>query len=287
MIDPLIVKAIKKADQVRIQLGLDMIEPINIFDACIELGLTVRFIDVNMEGMFISQQNKLYPTILISNQRPLPRRYFTCAHELGHYIFEHGNRVDVLADEATKPLSNNREEFLVDTFAGALLMPIEGIEAEFRKRGWDIKKVNPIQLCIICSTFNVGYATLIIHCRANKLITNEKANVLLKQEPAKILQSILGSDAPKSYFKIIDDCSSQSLIDLEVSNYLFLPQNIQIEGKHLMKYRETSVGTVYVAKHPGVIRVSSPDNSNTYFVRIQSSGYEGLAEYRHLENIPD
>lgn len=287
MINPLLVKAIKKATHVRMTLRLDSFEPVNIFDACIRLGIAVRFVDVNMEGMYISHEDGINSTILLSNQRPLPRRCFTCAHELGHHAFKHGIKVDALADEAANSTYNDRDEFLVDAFAGALLMPIAGIQAEFIKRNWKPQNATPIQFYTICSVFGTGYTTLITHCKANKLINDAKANILLKYTPAKILESILGPQSNKSYFKIIDKHASLSTIDLEVSNYILLPQNIQVQGDHLRKYQETDVGAVYVAEHPGIIRVADLESTLAYFIRIQNSGYIGLAENRHLENIKD
>lgn len=287
MLNLLLVKAIKKASHVRMKLGLDIFEPINIFDTCIKLGITVRFIDINMEGMFIKHENGVSSAILLSNLRPLPRRCFTCAHELGHHAFEHGTKIDALTEEASSSPYSDRDEFLVDAFAGVLLMPIAGIQAEFIKRNWKPQTATPVQFYTICSIFGTGYTTLVTHCRVNNLINEAKAKVLLKHTPAKILESMLGPISVKSYFKIIDNYASLSVIDLEVSNYIFLPQNIQVEGKHLRKYRKTDIGTVYVAEQPGIIRIADSDNSIAYFIRIQNFGYIGLAENRHLENIID
>ena len=287
MMNPLLVKAIKKASLVRMKLGLDIFEPINIFDACISLRITVRFVDINMEGMYISHEDGINSTILLSNQRPLPRRIFTCAHELGHQSFQHGTKIDALTNEATSAPSNDKDEFLVDAFAGALLMPIAGIQAEFIKRNWETKYAFPIQFYIICTIFGTGYTTLITHCRVNRLINDVQAKNLLRHTPAKILESLLGPISVKSYFKIIDNYASLKVIDLEVSNYIFFPPNIQVEGNHLKKYQETEIGIAYVANRPSIIRVSDSDNKVAYFVRIQNSEYIGLAENRHLENITD
>jgi len=284
MINPLIVEAAKKARQVRRTLGLDLYEPINIFDACIKLGLTVRFIDVNMEGMYIYQNDK-NATILLSTQRPFSRRCFTCAHELGHHVFGHGTKVDALTDEKNGKGTYNREELLVDMFAGELLMPSLGIQAELIKRNWDIGKITPLQVCIICGVFGVGYRTLITHCKVNNLIDEQRANSLLKLTPAKILQDLLGTIEGKSHFKIIDEDYTYPLIDIEVLNYLIVPQNIKIKGNHLRKLCEIPMGVAYVAEQPGIIRISSDDNINSFFVRIQNFGYIGLAENRHLETI--
>ncbi len=49
-------KAIMMADDIRAELGLNMFQPVNIFDACIRLGVSVRFVDINMEGVYIEQE---------------------------------------------------------------------------------------------------------------------------------------------------------------------------------------------------------------------------------------
>lgn len=280
-------KALLKADEVRMQLGLNMFQPLNIFDSCITLGLSVRFVDINMEGMYIRQKDETHPTILMSNQRPLPRRCFTCAHELGHHVFNHGIKLDVLMDEEFHSASNESDELLVDSFAGALLMPIAGIQAEFAKRNWSPQKASAIQFYTICSAFGTGYKTLIVHCRANKIITEQKASDLLKSTPAKILKSFSQPNTHNAYFKIIDSHSHLSTIDLEVANYIILPPSTRIEGDHLKKYIETPIGTVHIAVKPGIVRAASPDESIGSFIRVQNTGYIGLAENRHLENETD
>lgn len=285
MMNTLLVKAIKKADEIRTKMGFDMSEPVNVFDCCIKLGVNVRFIDINMEGMYISNDDRQKSNILLSTQRPLPRRVYTCAHELGHHLFEHGTKIDTLTEEQVATSVYDYDEYLVDAFAGALLMPVLGIQAEFIKRGWALQSSSPIQFYTISSVFGVGYGTLITHCRLNGLINNEKANSLAKHTPGKILKTILGIEpAIKSHFKIIDEYISLSVIDLEVTNYIILPKATTVQGRHLEKYADSDFGTIYIAKQSGIIRVASHDCSASFFVRIQSLNYVGLVENRHLEN---
>lgn len=275
-------KAIMMADDIRARLGLNMFQSVNIFDACIRLGLSVRCVDINMEGVYIEQEGGINPTILLSNLRPLPRRCFTCAHELGHHIFRHGSKIDALSNESSEG-SNDTEEHLVDSFAAALLMPVAGILAEFKKRKWVIQNASPINFYTVSSVFGTGYQTLVINCKVNGLINEPKAFALLKVGPAKILKGIFTSTIVNSYFKIIDRYSQLNVIDLEVSNYIILPSDIKIDGDHLKKYKESNIGTCYVAVKPGIVRASSSDGSSSYFIRIQNFQYVGLVENRHLE----
>ena len=263
-------RAILKADEIRTQLGLDMFEPINIFDSCNKLGLTVRFVDVNMEGLYVKQKNGLYPTVILSSQRPLPRRCFTCAHELGHHVFGHGLMIDVLSDWQNVSPIKDSNELLVDSFASALLMPYAGIQAEFGKRKWSIRDASPIEFYTICSVFGVGYQTLITNCRANRLINKEKAELLLKYKPGMILSSILTkAGLEKSYFKIIDDFYKTPVIDLEVTNYAIFSSDILVEGDHLQKVdAPLSEKSVYIAVKSGLVRVMF-ENSKSFLLEFK------------------
>ncbi|MCB0518496.1 MAG: ImmA/IrrE family metallo-endopeptidase [Lewinellaceae bacterium] len=282
----LFTHALREADNVRMELGLNMYQPVNIYDICTELGITVRFVDINMEGMYIAQESGNFPTILISNQRPYPRRCYTCAHELGHHRFNHGTKVDVLSDQSQNKNASSdiEEEILVDAFAGALLMPILGIQAEFVKRNIEPNQATPLHYFMISSVFGTGYRSLVLHCKFNKLITPSKTELLLKYTPSTILAHIAGADIPKAHFKMLDDCSSVSVIDLEMSNYLILPPGFITEGKHLENLKKLTVGDIYTATKPGIVRAVESNSGNGFFIRIQNQGYVGLAEYRHLEN---
>jgi len=278
--DFLYIQAMRKAGEIRSILNLNMHEPINIFDSCSKLGLNVRFVDVNMEGMYIKGDDSSYSTILLSCLRPLPRRVYTCAHELGHHVFDHGTKVDEMNSDGFK--SNNEEEKLVDMFAGAMLMPVVAIKAEFIKRNWNPEMVGPIEFYKISSFFGTGYTTMIVHCRANKIISKSKAENLLKLTPGKLLKTLLGNETEVSHFKIFEKEHVPKIIDLEVNNYIILPNSIYIENNNLEEFRDISIGKVYKAKKAGILR--GVDDYNSCFIRVQNEKYVGLAEYRHLEN---
>ena len=283
----LLVQAIKKAGQIRTKLKLDIFSPVNIFDACATLGVTVRFIDVSMEGMYVNQEGATSQTILISSLRPMARRVYTCAHELGHHIFGHGSKIDGLNEEVASSSVYDNDEYLVDAFAGAFLMPIAAIEAAFTKRNWKFQNASPVQFYTISSIFGTGYSTLITHCKANRLINKTKEIALLKQSPVKLLQHIIGTSVEKSHFKIIDNNTNSPVIDLEVGNYLILPPDVRIEGDHLYKLNSTEYGEVFIAEHAGIVRALSVESGTGSFIRVQNVGYIGLAENRHLENKVD
>jgi Zn-dependent peptidase ImmA (M78 family) len=275
--------AIRRASELRLQLGLGLFHPINIYDVCTKLEVDVKFVDIDMEGLYVSLSST--PTILLSSLRPFPRKVFTCGHELGHHVFNHGFKVDILSDENDDTTNyKSSDEKLVDAFAAALLMPTAGIQAEFSKRKLHMDSANVIDFFTISSLFGVGYETLILHCKMNNLISKSKSDELLKLSPAKIFKKEFGDVGEKSFFKIIDGKSAAMPIDLEVSNYISLPSDFLVDKVFLEKKQEGKLGTLYLAMKSGISNVYSNISESAYFIRIQPQDYVGLAEYRHLEN---
>jgi Zn-dependent peptidase ImmA (M78 family) len=84
----LIIDAAQAASDARDRVGFDLIAPIDVYDLAERLGVRVLFLDVSMEGFY---QKGPPSRILLSAQRPLARRAFTCAHEIGHHWFGHGS----------------------------------------------------------------------------------------------------------------------------------------------------------------------------------------------------
>lgn len=277
------VNGIKKADLLRMDLGLNMFQPINVYDACEKLGLDVRFYRINMEGMYVSSDDPTNARIILSALRPFSRKVFTCAHELGHHLYGHGSKIDMIQKENGEQEIYNEEERIVDIFASALLMPVAGIQLEFKRRNWDLIKAKPIQFFTISSVFGVGYQTLIYNCTLNRLISRTKSNELSKYSPSIFLNKILDGEKKKGHLKIIDSKYRETTVDTEVSGYLYVPKGVRLEGNHLERVYETRNGVCYQAVKPGILRANNKDNDQTYFIRIQNFEYEGISEYRHLE----
>ena len=129
----LATRAMQAAIETRAKAELDQHGPICIYGLCEMLGVTVRFNNINMEGMY---QRGMPPRIHLSARRPLPRRAYNCAHELGHHVFGHGTSIDELREDAKEHPWENSKEFLADTFAGFTLMPIIGLRRAFAVRSW-------------------------------------------------------------------------------------------------------------------------------------------------------
>lgn len=274
-------RAMHKAIEVRTQLGFTLNSPICIYDLCDKLKVKVRFVDINMEGMYIKGEE---PTILLSSLRPLSRRNFTCAHELGHHIFEHGSTVDELQEGLDDFKTFSPDEFLVDIFAGFLFMPPLAVRKAFVSRGWNSASATPLQFFTIACSFGVGYETLIKHMAYTlKMISHSQATLLLKSSPKAIRKDILRKTSTDPLI-IADLQWSLSILDAEVGSNLLLPSMAESAKDTITIQEELPLGRLFRANRPGLVRVYCPDSNWAIFVRISRYQFVGLSKYRHLED---
>ena len=177
----LVMKGMQASITARIDAGIDLKSPICIYGLCEKVGVTVRFNDINMEGMYDRTPK---PRIHISALRPLARRNFTCAHELGHHIFGHGSTIDELRDDQTKNTNRPPNEILADAFAAFTLMPTLGLKEAFSRRGLKPNNASALDMYAIACNFGVGQSTLVNHLAFSlNLITPVKRTALGKNYP--------------------------------------------------------------------------------------------------------
>jgi len=110
-------QAVRSAMEVRRLAGLSTSEPLCIFDVAENRGVEVKFFrGDSFDGLYA----RVSQTVLVPSLRPPGRQAFTCAHELGHWYFEHGTRIEELKffdlNYNSKP-----EERLANLFAAYLL----------------------------------------------------------------------------------------------------------------------------------------------------------------------
>ena len=204
----------------RAKAKLDQHGPICIYGLCETLGVTVRFNNINMEGMY---QRGAPPRIHLSARRPLPRRAYNCAHELGHHVFGHGSSIDELREDAKEHPWEDPKEFLADTFAGFTLMPIMGLRRAFAVRGWTPETATPAQMFTIACDFGVGYSTLLTHLSAGvNMISRSRAAALQRATPKALRADILGALAPEPLI-VADRHRAGPTLDAEVKMLLLLP----------------------------------------------------------------
>lgn len=278
----LATQAIQAAAATRAKAKLDQVSPICIYGLCETLGVTVRFNNINMEGMY---QRALPPRIHLSARRPLPRRAYNCTHELGHHVFGHGSSIDELREDAKAHPWEDPKEFLADTFAGFILMPIIGLRRAFSIRGWTPETATPVQIFTIACEFGVGYATLLTHLSASvNMLSRGRAAALQRVTPKALRMDILGALTPEPLI-VADRHRTAPTLDAEVKTLLLLPSGAEVAGSGLAFERNLAAGRLFRAVNPGIVQASV--GAWAVFVRIAPEAYVGLARYRHLEEDPD
>jgi len=276
----IILKAISDAYKLRIQAERDLYESICVYDLAESLGVEVRFYDLpSMEGMYY---HSIKPHIILSSLRPLGRRSFTCAHELGHYCQRAGTKVDELVENWGDNPQSDPKELAADCFAGALLMPKTAVERAFAIRNWSIAECTPDQIYIISNYFGVGYTTLIYHLNTSlSLITKLHADRLLKTKLRQAQALALGWKTSKTIW-IVDRYWTGRPIDIEVGDYVFVRGKSIFEGI-CMELAEIRVdGILYCAVQPGLGRLDDQSEWSS-FVRVSRKNFVGRSIFRHLE----
>lgn len=280
----LATQALQAAIETRAKANTDQHSPICIYRLCEVLGVTVRFNNINMEGMY---QRGTPPRIHLSARRPLPRRTYNCAHELGHHVFGHGLSVDELREDAKQHPWEDAKEFLADTFAGFTLMPIMGLRRAFAVRGWTPKTATPVQLFMVACDFGVGYGTLLTHLSVGvNMISQARAAALRRVTPKALRAKILGTLTPEPLL-LADHHRTAPTLDAEVNMLLLLPSGSQIEGESLIHERDLVNGSLFRAVRPGVVQARTAMDNWAVFIRVAPESYVGLAQYRHLEADTD
>lgn len=258
--------------------------PLDVYMLCKDMGIKVRFIDVaSMEGIYGRREDGT-AVIWLSSLRPLPRRNFNCAHELGHHVFCHGSTVDELVEGAGRTVQAFRpEEFLVNTFAGFLLMPTLGVRRAFACRGWDPQTATPVQIFTVACHFGVGYETLITHlAHSLKAIGLTRADELRKTDPKAIRHGLLGFPVSEPLV-IADRHWGLPTLDAEVGTLLLLPEDAVAGGNVLDFQADYPSGRLFRAVRPGIARITCPSTPWAVFARVSPYQFVGFAEYRHLE----
>lgn len=274
----LVVKAIQAAGIVRKKLKIDAVSTIDPVEIAEKLGCTVFFQDIDaLEGMYSKEPR---PVIVIGSHRPNGRKNFTCAHELGHHYFNHGTKVDQLAN--TYEQSKNAEEFLVDCFAGFLLMPKRAVLNAISKRNFDIYNITAIELYILASAFGTGYGTMLNHLTYSlNMISKAKFNELKKYSPKEIKKDI-GIET-SSDIVMVDSNWLGRPIDLQMGDIIACPKNYEVKDS-LFKIYENAASDIYSfyeAINAGYSRIH--DNKEwAVNIRIARKEYSGLAKYRFL-----
>lgn len=274
-------EAIRAALRLRADNQIGPAEALCPYDLARKLGIVVSLKSLpSLEGMYSPT-----PTlaIILGAGRPAGRRRYTCAHEIGHHIFNHGYSIDQLDESNSSPESP--EEFLAQTFAGALLMPKLGLISSFKKRGWKIQEATAEQLFKISQEFGVGYTALITHMNITfEEFDYRKAEQLRKESVKEIRTKIAGFDITSDLF-FIDQFWNRATIDVEVGDVIMFPAGSTVDGNGV-ECRNTPKDH-YIASASGTYAVKLGIANKALQLRISRKNFNGLARHRHLEEVND
>jgi hypothetical protein len=278
-------QGMQAASECRDQLDLDLFGPVDPYAIAAQLGIKVVFLDASMEGFYFKQPT---PRILLSSLRPVPRRAFTCAHEIGHHWFGHGSTIDELQDDERAD-SDKPEEVLANAFAGALLMPSVGLRGAFARRGWDQSNPTPLQLFTIACQFGVGYETLLKHLSfALREINSGRRAELKRWSPQRIRRQLLDDDYDA--LLIVDAHNEAASFEVEDGAAVLLPPGTAVSGSALDHVHSLEDFELYEAAKRGIATITGL--SQSFEVRVMPKEFEGAKGYvgaaaNRFEEDPD
>lgn len=278
----LAMSATTKALQIRKEIGVAQYDPVSIFDIVDQMGVELRMTDIpSMEGIYLLGDR---PTIILSSLRPKGRQFFTCAHELGHHVFGHGEKFDHLVDLAQIGSRQEADEFTADCFAGIFLMPRLAVVNAFKVSSQSPETALPIVYYKISTLFGVGYSTLINHMfYALKLISRSRYQKLLATQVSSIRKDIFGRKFSGNLF-VIDDKWSGRAIDIECADLCVLPSNFSVESEHLDIIEQDNKRLIVKATSSGLGRLEDPSSDWSAYVRVSKKGFVGRAKFRFQED---
>lgn len=256
--------------------------PVCVFDLADRLGVEVRFVGGNSFGGMFSKASDV---VLVPSLRPPGRQAFTAAHELGHWYFRHGSRIDELPEFVPNE-RDDPEEWVANLFAAYLLMPSWAVDSAFQRRGLTPRTCTTLELYTISNELGVGYDTLIQHMRYSLQTINEgRAQEFKRTNPKLIREDVIGQDDAR-HLVIVDQAWRQGNIDLQAGHLVLLPPGTVLEGDHARVIGERDMGLLVRAQKPGISRVFLEGQDWAKFLRVSRADYEGRSKFRHLED-PD
>lgn len=280
----IVVRGARGALELRRRHGLANEEPICVYRLAELCGVGVRFFGGNSFGGMYDKRSQ---TIVVPTLRPPGRQTFTCGHELGHWYYGHGSRLDEWQEEGVSR-DDSPEERLVDAFAAHLLMPSRAVKRAFDRRGWKFARCTPFQVHLVACQLGVGYTTLVYHlCWALKRLSAPQMKELLKTTPKQLRDELLGTGGSASHLVLVDEAWTHVPVNLRVGDMAILPAGITLEGTSARIVGHNVMGELVEAVRPGITQAERTSDSWACFVRVSRRDYVGRSINRFLEETDD
>jgi Zn-dependent peptidase ImmA (M78 family) len=276
----LALRATALALRIRQKAGIPPDQPCCVFDVAENLGIEVRFAELpSAEGVYSPGK----PVIVVSSLRPPGRQAFTCAHELGHHVYGHGEQFEELVEDRAKNRSSDPKEFEADCFASALLIPKTGILRGMAARGWNSKTISAEQVYTLASWLGVGYVTLVGNMNWGMgLIPKRQADALSKIKPPQIRKLILRQEC-KEHLVVVDQSWTGRAVDAEVGDLILLPFGTVVEGSVAECIKTSGSECLARAMAPGVGRAIAIEEGISALVFDYAHDHAYLEGVNHVD----
>lgn len=274
------LRILQEAISIRRRLDLGRNYPVCIYDLAERLGVDVRFTALSqLEGVYSRDPG---PVILLGAHRPDGRQRYTCAHEIGHHVLGHENRVDSSASLTAVADLRDETEWAAQVFAGFLLMPRSALMRAFSERGTRPDGVSPLMAYRVARYFGVSYDAIITHMDSTLgVISDTQVTKLRSKSPQEIKRQLLGHEWDRGV-DLVDSKWQGRAIDVEIDDLLILENGAYPERDKLKARGAILEGPIYQARKVGVDRLTGQDGWAAY-VRVQPQDFTGLSVFRHWE----
>ncbi|MDP9025604.1 MAG: ImmA/IrrE family metallo-endopeptidase [Candidatus Eremiobacteraeota bacterium] len=163
-------------------------EPVHDLRALIaqiaELRLTEKVLVEDIDGAYAYDRALQRGFILLNAKRHWTRRRFTMAHELGHHVLGHQERVDKNVLDLYDPT-----EVEANAFAAELLMPATAIRESPRVHGME-------EVAELAGHFSVSGSAMIVRLAALRVIDNTLRQKLEAEYDPVFVRGFFQADVP-------------------------------------------------------------------------------------------
>jgi uncharacterized protein DUF955 len=271
--------ASRKAAQLRAANAIGVSDSVCPFDLAEKIGLNPRLVAAaSFEGIYSPDPQ---PRVLVGANRPAGRQRFTCAHEIGHHIFEHGFCIDEVGERP----ESKEQEFLANRFASALLMPKIAVDAAMARRNSSVSRATAEELFVIAQDLGVGYSTLVGYLQfIQRAVTQSDADALRNRSLPELRERIAGFPVDADLL-VLDSAWGTRPADLQIGDVVLMPETVEFDSPCLEPL--TLPTRHFRAAVVGTCRIQLYRNRPPATVRVSKRGFAGLTRFRYVEEVAD